>query len=65
MVTEFSLDDLTRKGDFKTILRWLNENIHQHGKAIPTLDLVHKATGHELSHEPFIRYLKKKFQVSI
>ena len=62
MVTEFSLDDLIRQGDFKTILRWLNENIHRHGKAIPTLDLVHKATGQELSHEPFIRYLKKKFQ---
>jgi carboxypeptidase Taq len=62
MVTEFSVDDLIRQGDFKIILRWLNENIHRHGKAIPTLDLVHKATGQELSHEPFIRYLKKKFQ---
>jgi len=62
MVTEFSLDDLVRKGDFKTVLAWLNQNIHRHGKAIPTLDLVFKATGSELTHEPFIRYLKRKFQ---
>jgi carboxypeptidase Taq len=62
MVTEFSLDDLVRKGHFKTILEWLNQNIHRHGRAIPTLDLVFKATGSELTHEPFIRYLKRKFE---
>jgi carboxypeptidase Taq len=62
MVTEFSLDDLIRKGDFKAILTWLNQNIHRYGKAVPTLDLVFKATGNELTHEPFIRYLKRKFQ---
>ena len=62
MATEFSLDDLVRKGEFKTILRWLNESIHRHGKAIPTLDLVYKVSGKELSHQPFVHYLKRKFQ---
>ena len=40
---------------------WLGENIHQHGRKFPPSELIKRATGKPLSHEPFVRYATKKF----
>lgn len=55
------LDAKIEQGDFLPLLTWLRENIHHHGMRFRSLDLVRRATGVELSAEPFVRYLKDKF----
>jgi carboxypeptidase Taq len=49
------------QGETRTLVNWLRENIHQHGRKFPPGELVRRATGKPLSHEPFIRYITAKF----
>lgn len=48
-------------GDPMGVVDWLRENIHQHGSKFPPNELVMNTTGKPLSHEPFMRYINKKF----
>jgi carboxypeptidase Taq len=48
-------------GETSSLLLWLQENIHQHGRKLSPAEIVHRATGKPLSHEPFVRYATKKF----
>jgi carboxypeptidase Taq len=49
-------------GDLSFIREWLRKNIHCHGRLYPPKTLMHKATGHDLSEQPYIRYLESKFR---
>ncbi|RMG99971.1 MAG: hypothetical protein D6706_04775 [Chloroflexi bacterium] len=49
------------QGKTDSLVAWLRENIHKHGRKYPPRELVERATGKPLSHEPFIRYAKAKF----
>ncbi|MEM7334198.1 MAG: carboxypeptidase M32 [Chloroflexota bacterium] len=49
------------QGKTESLVSWLGENIHQHGRKFPPSELVVRATGKPLSHEPFVRYVTKKF----
>jgi carboxypeptidase Taq len=49
------------QGETGSLVNWLRENIHQHGRKFPPGELVQRATGKPLSHEPFIRYITAKF----
>jgi carboxypeptidase Taq len=53
-------DDI-KSGKFSTLLGWMNQNIHAHGRKYTPDELVQRATGQSLSHEAFMRYLKAKF----
>ena len=56
--------DLTQqfeRGEFGTLLRWLNTNIHQHGRKFIPADLLQRATGSALSPQPYLRYLHRKY----
>jgi carboxypeptidase Taq len=55
------LPDRIERGEFSTLLGWLNTNIHQHGRKFDPGDLVERATGAPLSAEPYLRYLRGKF----
>jgi len=55
------VDDLFRNGEFKPLKRWLNDNIHRHGKRYPANRLVQVVTGAPLSAEPLVRHLRSKF----
>jgi carboxypeptidase Taq len=48
-------------GDTTGLLSWLGENIHQHGRKFTPSELIVRATGKPLSHEPFVRYVNEKF----
>lgn len=48
-------------GNTRSLKKWLGENIHQHGKKFDPPELVTKATGRPLDHQPFIDYVNKKF----
>ncbi len=50
-----------RAGEFGFIRLWLHEKIYRHGKRYPTQELLHLATGHPFSAEPYSHYLRKKY----
>lgn len=58
------LEDCVKQKKYKTILSWLNENIHHSGGLYYAKDLIQNISGKSLSAEPFLDYLKEK-QASI
>ena len=49
------------QGQVTSLLAWLGEHIHQHGRKFTPAELVQRATGRALSHEAFVRYVTNKF----
>lgn len=49
------------KGDCSQLLKWLRENIHQHGRKYLPEELCTKVTGQKLSLEPFMEYIRNKY----
>ncbi len=48
-------------GDMKFIHEYLYQNIHRYGRQYTSLELIERATGQELSVQPYIQYLKEKY----
>jgi carboxypeptidase Taq len=48
-------------GQFRTLLGWLRDSVHRHGRKFFPKELLRRATGQELSPEPYVRYLRAKF----
>ncbi len=59
--THPSIPEEIRNGEFGTLHGWLRENIYQHGKKYTPQELVRRVTGQDMTIEPYIRYLKRKF----
>lgn len=53
-------DDLAH-GRFSSLLGWLRENVHRHGRKYLPNELILRATGAPLSTQPYLGYLKRKF----
>ena len=49
------------RGEFSTLLQWLNTNIHVHGCKYLPAELLQKASGAPLSPSHFVDYLNKKY----
>lgn len=56
-----ALESEIASGEFSSLKRWLNENIHRRGMQYPSQKLVEIVTGETLSHEPLIRQLRAKY----
>jgi carboxypeptidase Taq len=56
------LDDRLARGDLRTLLDWLRQNIHRHGQRYRPGELVEVVTGRPLSHVPYIEYLHAKYK---
>ncbi|MGM0641160.1 MAG: carboxypeptidase M32 [Thermotogota bacterium] len=54
-------NELVKSGNLKTILDWLRENIHKHGKKYEPNELLEKVTGEKLNPNYFMDYLKEKY----
>jgi carboxypeptidase Taq len=50
------------KGEFGTLRGWLRDNIHQHGARFTATELIRRATGQDMSIEPYLDYLWRKYQ---
>ncbi|MDB2349141.1 carboxypeptidase M32 [Alphaproteobacteria bacterium] len=48
------------KADYSSLLNWLRENIHQHGRRYLRNELLERSTGETLNAKPYISYLKDK-----
>lgn len=53
--------DPISKGDFRNIKKWLVKNVHSYGKLYDPSDLIQVITGKELSVDPYLNYLHKKY----
>jgi len=48
-------------GRYGRLLRWLRQEIHQHGRRYDTRELVRRVTGRDLSPAPLIAYLRDRY----
>ena len=55
------LETQISKGKFDSLLGWLRDNIHKHGRKYDPQVLVQKVTGSKITPEPYVRYLKTKY----
>jgi carboxypeptidase Taq len=49
------------RGEFQTLHGWMKENVYQHGSKYTAPELMRRATGSELTIEPYIAYLREKY----
>lgn len=56
-----SLEKEIEGGNFSSLLKWLRENIHQHGKRYEAKELCERVTGEKLSFRFFMEYAKEKY----
>ncbi|AFZ66675.1 carboxypeptidase M32 [Deinococcus peraridilitoris] len=51
-----------RSGQYGPLLAWLQHHVHRHGRTLTPRELTERATGRSLSAEPYVRYLREKYQ---
>ena len=61
MRADVDIEGCTAAGDFAPILAWLRDRIHRHGHVYSGEELMQRATGRPLGHDPFMRYLVTKY----
>jgi carboxypeptidase Taq len=49
------------RNEYGTLLGWLRENIHRHGRKFMPNTVIRKATGGSLDAKPYLSYLRAKF----
>lgn len=57
-----SIPDEIRKGEFGTLHGWLRQSLYRHGSKFTPSELVQRVTGRDLTVEPYMEYLWRKFQ---
>jgi carboxypeptidase Taq len=50
------------RGEFGALHGWLRENLYQHGRKFTAPELVERVTGGPMRIEPYIHYLRTKYQ---
>jgi carboxypeptidase Taq len=58
------LDEHVERGEFGPLLGWLRDRVHRHGRSLEPAEVLRRATGQELSVEPFLRYLRGKLEAA-
>ena len=59
---DLDFDSLVRDGEFSPIREWMTENIHKHGQRYMSQELVHRATGEEITAKHFLGYVEDKYR---
>jgi carboxypeptidase Taq len=49
------------KGDFRNVKQWLVKNVHRQGNLYNPSDFIKNLTGRELTVDPYLDYLQKKY----
>ena len=62
MVREIeNLEEDIKTGQFKEIVKWLRQKIHNKGRTLTPAKLIRSTTSVPVSTEPFLEYLNLKF----
>ena len=56
-----NIPDEIASGKFDTLLGWLRENIHRHGRKFTAEELTQRITGESIDSKYYIQYLKDKY----
>jgi carboxypeptidase Taq len=56
-----NLQDQIQSGKFETLLGWLREKIHVHGRKFEPQELVQKVTGSKIDPTAYLKYLNDKY----
>jgi carboxypeptidase Taq len=48
-------------GEFRTLHRWLVDNVYRHGSKFTPNDLIERATGEPMTMRPYLAYLRGKY----
>ena len=56
-----TMDQQVQSGEFKEVLAWLRDRVHQHGRRYSRDELMQRATGKPLGTADYVRYLTDKF----
>jgi carboxypeptidase Taq len=56
-----SLEKEIEEGNYSSLLKWLREQIHQHGKRYNAQELCERVTGEKLRFACFMEYAKEKY----
>jgi carboxypeptidase Taq len=56
-----TIPDEIANGQFDTLLTWLNQNIHQHGRKFTGVELTERVTGSAIQSDDYMRYLTDKY----
>lgn len=51
-----------RRGEFGTLHGWMKEHVYRHGSKYTPSELVRRATGQDITVEPYMDYLWRKYQ---
>ena len=60
--THPKIEEEIAAGNFKTVLTWLQESIHQKGSLYEPKALVKNSTGSDIDTAPFLQYLSQKYR---
>ena len=52
------IDNLVENGEFKKMIFWLKNNVHNYGRSLNAMELVRNVTGEDLTSSYFIDHLK-------
>jgi carboxypeptidase Taq len=55
------LGELVAGGDFETLLGWLRENVHRHGRKFTPNELLTRVTGEPINAAYWTRYIRDKY----
>lgn len=61
MKKEFDFDKEVGAGNLKPVKDWLDKHLYTHGSLYFPKELLKKATGEDLDHTHFLKYLKDKY----
>ena len=57
------LSNEIKNGSFENLKKWLEKNLYQHGKKYNGLEVLKRATNKDLTIDPYMSYLKKKYPI--
>ena len=58
---QHNFDELVEKGDFKTIINWLKDNVFKDANHFEPKEWIKSITGRELTAKDFLEYLNDKY----
>ena len=56
------IDNLIENGEYKKIILWLKNNIHNYGRSVNSMELVRNVTGEDLTSNYFVKHLRSKIK---
>ena len=56
------MPQMVANGELGSILNWLRENVHRHGRRYNSEELCKRITGQGLDASFFIRYIEAKYK---